>query len=50
MAKRSRHSYIKFEKERKRKKKAQEKMARRQSKKDQLEQPDAAEPAEVEAE
>jgi hypothetical protein len=35
MAKRSKHSFIKFEKELKRKKKAKEKLARRQGKKDQ---------------
>jgi hypothetical protein len=35
MARRSKHSFIKFEKERKRKKKAEEKLARRQGKKDQ---------------
>ena len=34
MAKRSSHSYIKFKKELKRKKKSKEKMARRQGKKD----------------
>jgi hypothetical protein len=33
MAKRSKHSFIKFEKELKRKKKAKEKLARRQGKK-----------------
>ncbi len=35
MARRSKHSFIKFEKELKRKKKAKEKLARRQGKKDQ---------------
>jgi hypothetical protein len=35
MAKRSKHSFIKFQKELKRKKKADEKLARRQGKKDQ---------------
>jgi hypothetical protein len=35
MAKRSKHSYIKFQKELKRKKKAKEKLARRQERKDQ---------------
>jgi hypothetical protein len=35
MVKRSKHSYIKFQKELKRKKKAKEKLARRQEKKDQ---------------
>ena len=35
MAKRSNHSFIKFQKELKRKKKAKEKLARRQEKKDQ---------------
>ncbi len=35
MAKRSKHSFIKFEKELKRKKKAKEKLARRQEKKGQ---------------
>ncbi len=36
MVKRSKHSYIKFQKELKRKKKAKEKLARRQEKKDQV--------------
>ena len=35
MAKRGKHSFIKFQKELKRKKKAKEKIARRQGKKDQ---------------
>ncbi len=35
MAKRSKHSFIKFQKELKRKKKAKEKLNRRQGKKDQ---------------
>jgi hypothetical protein len=35
MVKRSKHSYIKFQKELKRKKKAKEKLARRQEKRDQ---------------
>ena len=35
MAKRSKHSFAKFQKELKRKKKANEKLARRQGKKDQ---------------
>ena len=35
MARRNKHSFIKFEKELKRKKKAKEKLARRQGKKDQ---------------
>ena len=35
MTKRSNHSFIKFQKERKRVKKAKEKLARRQGKKDQ---------------
>ena len=39
MAKRSNHSFIKFQKELKRKKKAKEKLARREGKKDQA--PDA---------
>ena len=34
MAKRSKHSFIKFQKELKRKKKAEEKLAKRQGKKD----------------
>jgi len=34
MAKRTKHSFDKFQKERKRKKKAEEKLARRQGKKD----------------
>ena len=36
MAKRSNHSFIKFRKELKRKKKAKEKLTRRQGKKDQV--------------
>jgi len=40
MAKRNRHSFKKFEKELKRKKKAKEKIARRQVKKDQVSEVD----------
>ena len=40
MAKRGKHSFIKFQKELKRKKKAKEKLARRQEKKDQAPEDD----------
>jgi hypothetical protein len=40
MAKRSRHGFVKFQKELKRKKKAKEKMARRQGKKEESDNPD----------
>ncbi len=42
MAKRSKHSFIKFEKELKRKKKAKEKLVRRQGKNDQATDVDKA--------